>query len=815
MDQVVRSLRRVSVTGSTDARRAAAHAQLAICYASYISCPSLEHFSSERAHSESFQELISAATLGNLWARATLHRISQALDQPISGPLSATMEDWLFDEASNGSWIALESLSELDARRAREACQKYLLRSMLGQRSQEEIQTLTMIRTNTADDSHDEMLNLATPVNKNKDTLLHWLATIGDTATLERAFLLGPGPTPGLGDPQARIAVVNQKNDRGDTPLLCAARRGHAEVVVLLLEQGADATMANTLNEAPLHFLHKFDKGAIPSMARLLLEAGGDAALQATGFSDHPHIYTETGLITMSCPRLRAVFANSPVALESLLDRKGKDPKSLSKTPTHQPVADSKAKRPRIAAPTRATQKALMAWALRLHHFEVIKVLKESLSCSSLFTQTEKIEFWVGSTPCSAVELCIMGCQASGTSSSSGLNMPEPYIRMLSHGKDHQRALHMSLEFLISHAEQLFVAPCGGARNPLFYAIKHGHHDVVAFLTSTHCEAIWERLDLNEFGLFSGSYDPWVRCRETLNLLGGIPPWGQDNLTWDEYKHRPADPMSRKTKRQIRVAREQALIDQRHGMGRPIWFAGPSQTFRGFVGVDESSPGNSSDDGDSTDDDKVPDSNSDEEEGRDDRCPHSSAMRSIRAVHEPEPDNPYIGTGVFRFQPTNTTSRSTSVPSHEEFLAIKQFHSHHGVPNYRDMEGVIDAVTLSILCGKRKVFHDLILGPAVTTIKPIERRPSMVSTKTSPPSPLNYHITRNGDHNIQAHIHRTQKNNECSRARVSYRFPVQGSRFSVTLTKKRESTPFDGVLRYHLLYMTLIARSVHRDIGFA
>lgn len=77
-------------------------------------------------------------------------------------------------------------------------------------------------------------------------------------------------------------AEINSRDERGDTALISAARAGHAGIVELLLEAGADRTITNaagdTAESAALHHGH-------PQIAALVappkVEPGAGAALAA------------------------------------------------------------------------------------------------------------------------------------------------------------------------------------------------------------------------------------------------------------------------------------------------------------------------------------------------------------------------------------------------------------------------------------------------------------------------------------------------------------------------------------------------------
>ena len=79
---------------------------------------------------------------------------------------------------------------------------------------------------------------------------------------------------------------VNAKNNYSDTPLHCAAFRGHIEVTTLLIERGAEINLINDNNQTPLdsaHVLNRTDmiaflktKGAVRAPQPVVEEGSGE-----------------------------------------------------------------------------------------------------------------------------------------------------------------------------------------------------------------------------------------------------------------------------------------------------------------------------------------------------------------------------------------------------------------------------------------------------------------------------------------------------------------------------------------------------------
>ncbi|RGP65952.1 hypothetical protein FSPOR_6974 [Fusarium sporotrichioides] len=101
-------------------------------------------------------------------------------------------------------------------------------------------------------------------VNKRGDRILHVAASCGQTEAI--GALLDRFPS----------LEVNQLNDQGETPLLCACRAGQTDTVSWLTSHGAAASVAALNGEASLHWLISFDDQEIESVGPALIRAGAD-----------------------------------------------------------------------------------------------------------------------------------------------------------------------------------------------------------------------------------------------------------------------------------------------------------------------------------------------------------------------------------------------------------------------------------------------------------------------------------------------------------------------------------------------------------
>lgn len=94
-----------------------------------------------------------------------------------------------------------------------------------------------------------------------------------------------------------RFDVNEHHPDNGFTPLICAARMGHADVVSLLLDKGADQSLVNSHG---FNALHVASQHAHLTTATMLVGKGGDLEATTTAGSTALHLATETG--ERNCP---------------------------------------------------------------------------------------------------------------------------------------------------------------------------------------------------------------------------------------------------------------------------------------------------------------------------------------------------------------------------------------------------------------------------------------------------------------------------------------------------------------------------------
>lgn len=136
---------------------------------------------------------------------------------------------------------------------------------------------------------------------------IHNLATHGQLESLQRLSRLHP-------------SHFNTKNKLGETPLVTACRCGHADVVALLLDLGADPKIATYRGIHPLHFLSAFDDIDIPRVANLLLNNGAILEAHCSQGGTYRQGIDGRFDVEAGTPLLWAVIAGNIQAITSLLN---------------------------------------------------------------------------------------------------------------------------------------------------------------------------------------------------------------------------------------------------------------------------------------------------------------------------------------------------------------------------------------------------------------------------------------------------------------------------------------------------------------
>ncbi|GAB1194225.1 hypothetical protein APSETT444_003467 [Aspergillus pseudonomiae] len=566
-------------------------------------------------------------------------------------------------------------------------------------------------------------------VSSEGDTFLHWIASSGQLEILQR---FRPVDLP--------QNVLDSRNDQGDTPLLCAMRAGHYGMLAALLNLNADGGITNNAGENGLHFLGSLDAENVNSAANLLVMAGAQMDAEAEKYTGNT--YFETRPIVKGCPKLRAAMLNYPHALRALFDveetRQGVESQSHSRL-------------------TAFALRFMVAWAIRLCYTEILEVLREYLSSSKLIQELQGARFWTNGARYSLVELWLLGSASSCPL--SGIDMPNRFWRYINHSSRQHNALERSLLFLRDLDPKILETPCLGARNPTFFAIKEGNRDALRCL-HTH------------FPKYETTF-PVTKCRKEIHSR--IMRVNHKRVVLSEMRRRWLDFPRRYNNKFVptieqhaygpdesdparaRVLEERRRDPKRAYLEREQWIYGRSGEFRSLHDVD-----------------------SDDE---------ADMQDNANCIDVPPKSGPF---GFF-LPPLEQSSTKRSPEDAAFAIALHEGEAIRPLPNnYRKWLGLVDAVLLSILCGQRGIFHDLITGPASVTM-------SLGSVS------LCY---------VRTGCYDTVMNYEDLRPF----FPENVSRHTIRRNKPRWSNgyvEFDGRLNYTLLYMATIARSRYRDIFLA
>tara|TARA_R110002003_G_scaffold228_16_gene16716 strand:+ start:13961 stop:16147 length:2187 start_codon:yes stop_codon:yes gene_type:complete len=261
----------------------------------------------ERELDSILQGMLLAARLGHTEAGGIVGWLHAAFDRP----LSVSMEEekqWLYAAICMGSSTARRRLSSLDVVEYQRAV-SHLRSRYLG-------------------------IGLAVPQNYYDSDLVDdddFLTVLDDSpSSLGDIFQLAA--TGGRYDLVRRIIVsraheldMNRLYMANETALLKTCRSGHGKIALLLLDNGADPTLANDEGVTPLHFLSSFDNEDIPEIMDALIRAGADREARSRQGWRYMQCIDSTYGTVEGTPLTWAVTAANETATQALIDV-GADP---------------------------------------------------------------------------------------------------------------------------------------------------------------------------------------------------------------------------------------------------------------------------------------------------------------------------------------------------------------------------------------------------------------------------------------------------------------------------------------------------------
>ena len=335
---IVTALETIANKEDEDDRSPTACYELCACY--------ISGFGTAIDHQKATFWLLRACEMGQAWARSTVHRLLEAMQE--SCP-SEKVEQWLYSAVQEGSLMALESLSERNSPRYYEALGAY--------------RNFTTKSAGPPELQWTKVMAIIDGYSRGDDISLGLIGKLED-----------------------------KLNDNGDTILICACRAGKHQVAHRLLDIGADARTCNRLGENALHLLTCLDTKEVPTMAERLFKENVDWTQEASS-SSIPCSLEQRPMIP-GCPMVRAVFMNRPRILEVLF--------RLEKS--HELYSSTRQKKIRDA-----NIKKMLALACRQCNIDILEVIKTERSYLWSHDM-ESLGFWIDERRYSLSALAIAGC---------------------------------------------------------------------------------------------------------------------------------------------------------------------------------------------------------------------------------------------------------------------------------------------------------------------------------------------------------------------------------------------------------------------
>lgn len=447
---VVRVLKHV-VDREDDSREAGAAFELAVCHSSRFGVYPTVELRDEDIDASAMEWLVRSAQAGDERARLALIPVFEAFNGHL--PEDLPIESWLTDLVGNhGCLKALEQLERLNPSLHAKVKANYR-KTYCGSATR----TMHSVLPAGALEDSDEQLKSWS--NEDKDTPLHYCACAGDEVFLEHLEDTGIIDT----------EFLDTTNNQGDTPLIQAMRAGHSEIVRSFLRLGANASIANHLNETALHFLVNIDDRDVDDIAQKLADAGACSQLQRTASGSSSVSFNSFEITGPGSAARRAVYRDNAVVLRALISIEN----SLS-----EDQLDSKTEN--------ATIWQLLSLAFKLQHAKVLGVLGEWLGPRTKGAINSR-KFWHDNNLGTPLETCVFGPVSSNQF--SGFDYPERFIRIFRFGGSHRKVLASCLTFLIDSGAE--VEESGVVR----FAIKHNRRDAIAELSVYAENALyWARL---------------------------------------------------------------------------------------------------------------------------------------------------------------------------------------------------------------------------------------------------------------------------------------------------------------------------------
>ena len=412
-----------------------------------------------------------AASLGYHQAQYVVNVLHEAFEKP--APFDQAMEvPWLVRGTIEGNHTARGRLERLDIREARKAIEILRLEySGVGIKHDRDVEYLQ-------DHLDLQVMGIRDPIPR----LLQTLVYIGRIADVQK--LLNHGS-----------CDVNEADPWGETALLVACRCGHSRIAELLLDAGADPTIASMEKYTPLHFLSAFDEVDIPHLGNLLVASGAELEARTEAGTGMNPMKVGQFALEDGTPLLWAVGAGSMAATKVLLEL-GADP------------FDDKGQAVLVAKKwEKLVNYSPVDLAARLHHHELLILLLDHFSATSPETCANQLNSnyrAVAPYPTFAALPLLWAL----------IHSPQTfYHRLLIHGRDHFKACKQTIQTLIDHGASLSEIDSAG-RSAIEFASRQGNIFLTAYLLQTDTsspkfqpwqflETLYNTAAINDFDTFN------------------------------------------------------------------------------------------------------------------------------------------------------------------------------------------------------------------------------------------------------------------------------------------------------------------------
>ncbi|KAI2999946.1 hypothetical protein CBS147346_7306 [Aspergillus niger] len=244
---------------------------------------------------------------------------------------------------------------------------------------------------------------------------------------------------------------INQLNDQGETPLLCACRAGQKNTVLKLLDLGSDASICTPMGESCLHWLLSFEDDDIQIIGKALIMAGApirEQTLDIIHYSIYPAM-VDIDLNLPGTPLFWAVHSGRCKIVDFLLQ----EARDASICMDAARVGNGPA--------------TPLQMASAFHHTECITLMIDAMRNAGMAIP---------------YDLLLIGA----------VQEADPFSMMLRHGPSYKRQLWNYLDFCLKETRTMFryEGLCGPGWGLLYLALKLGQDEVVKYVLSSRAAEI-------------------------------------------------------------------------------------------------------------------------------------------------------------------------------------------------------------------------------------------------------------------------------------------------------------------------------------